>query len=64
MDVEKVNYGFMAVKVPANTECDIEFFYETPGLVAGVKISIVALGAYILYLSTVIVLRKRKIRKV
>ena len=64
VDVEKVNYGFMAVKVPANTECDIEFFYETPGLVAGVKISIVALCAYILYLSTVIVLRKRKIRKV
>ena len=52
VDIEKVNYGFMAVKVPANTECDIEFTYETPGLSTGVKISLCALLAYTLYISS------------
>ena len=57
VDVEKVNYGFMAVKVPANTECDVEFTYETPGFATGVKISLCALLAYFLYVTAVVVYR-------
>lgn len=29
-DVEKVDYGFMAVKIPKGEKCDIVFTYETP----------------------------------
>ena len=32
-DVEKVNYGFMAVKIPANTSCDIVFSLQNTGTV-------------------------------
>lgn len=37
-DVEKVNVGFMAVKVPAGTS-QIQFHYQTPGLKIGAIIS-------------------------
>ena len=50
----------MAVKVPANTECDIEFTYETPGLSTGVKISLCALLAYTLYITAVVIIRKKR----
>ncbi len=60
VEVEKVNCGFMAVKVPANTECDIVFNYETPGLAVGTTISLVALGAFAVYMTIIIVYRKRK----
>ncbi|MEE1318058.1 MAG: YfhO family protein, partial [Ruminococcus sp.] len=60
VDVEKVNYGFMAVKVPANTKCDIVFTYETPGFSQGVMISLCALGAFVIYLSIVIIYRRKK----
>lgn len=48
-DVEKVSYGFMAVKAEAG-ENKIEFRYETPGLKAGAAITlcgIVLLGFYL-----------------
>lgn len=60
VEVEKVNYGFMAVKVPANTKCDIVFTYETPGFSQGVMISLCALGAFVIYLSIVIIYRRKK----
>lgn len=63
VDIEKVNYGFMAVKVPANTECDIVFTYQTPGLATGIVISLVALGVFAVYMTIVIIYRKRKINK-
>lgn len=55
-DIEKVSYGFMAVKADAG-ENTIEFRYETPGLKIGIVISIIGLiclGAYI------VVFRKKK----
>lgn len=48
VDVEKVSYGFMAVKADAG-ENDIVFHYRTPGLTAGIWISvagIILLAAY------------------
>jgi uncharacterized membrane protein YfhO len=44
VDIEKVNVGFMAVKVPGNTESTIEFRYQTPFLKTG---CIIAAGAFI-----------------
>lgn len=55
-DVEKVNYGFMAVKASAG-ENKIEFRYETPGLRTGALISIVGI---ILLAAYIIIFRIRK----
>lgn len=64
VEIEKVNYGFMAVKVPANTECDIVFTYETPGFSQGATISLCALGAFAVYLTIVIIYRTKKRKKI
>lgn len=57
VEIEKVNYGFMAVRVPGYTDCEIEFTYETPGFSAGIKISLAALAAYLIFLAAVIIYR-------
>lgn len=62
-DIEEVNYGFMAVEIPALTDCSIEFTYETPGLKQGCMISLGALGALAVYsciLLTYSLLKKKK----
>lgn len=63
VDVEQVDYGFMAVEVPANTECTIVFTYETPGLATGCAISLVALCLIIGYATITIIYRATKKRK-
>ena len=67
VEVEKADYGFMAVKVPAKSSCDIVFKYRTPGLGLGIKITLCAAAAFALYMLVVLitavvkrVLRKRK----
>lgn len=63
VDVEKVDFGFMAVKIPSGEKCDVVFTYNTPGFNAGVTISLCALGAFVIYSALVItakILRKRK----
>ncbi len=47
--VEKVNKGFMAVKVSAGNSV-IRFDYETPGLLMGVKITVLAALILLLYI--------------
>lgn len=62
VDVERVNYGFTGVKIPADKHIKIEFHYQTPGLEQGIIISLSALAAYTLYMTGVIlyrVLRKK-----
>jgi len=51
-DIEKVNVGFMAVAVPANTESKIVFTYRTPGLMVGAAVTafgIVILALYLVF---------------
>jgi len=67
VEVEKADYGFMAVKVPAKSSCDIVFKYRTPGFDLGIKITLCAAAAFALYMLVVLitavvkrVLRKRK----
>ena len=60
VEIEKVNYGFMAVKVPGYTDCEIEFTYETPGLSAGIKISLCALVAFAVYVIVIIIYRRKR----
>ena len=53
--IEKVNVGFMAVRVPANTESTIRFNYTTPGLKAGALITV---GFLLLFVAYLILMRK------
>lgn len=50
VDIEKVNVGFMAVRVPANKTSTIVFRYSTPGLTQGAVISLISLVLFILYM--------------
>ncbi len=55
-EIEKVNSGFMAVKVPAGTS-EIRFEYVTPGLFTGIKITTVSAVILILYILVCSLLR-------
>lgn len=57
--IEKVNNGFMAVLVPKGTS-EIRFTYRTPGLKAGLLISAVSVGAFVIYMLIWLVLIKIK----
>ena len=59
--VEKVNYGFMAVKVPKGSS-EIVFTYETPGFKTGCVISLCAAAAFAAYIA-VLAAVKLKSRK-
>ncbi len=48
-EIEKVNVGFMAVKVPKGTS-EISFTYQTPGLISGLKITAVSAAVFLLYI--------------
>ena len=48
--IEKVNVGFMAVRVPAGS-AEIRFQYTTPGLIPGAVCSGVCLALFLLYLA-------------
>lgn len=55
VDIEKVNIGFMAVKVPAGTS-EIQFHYQTPGLKLGAIVTgcaVPLLVAYVLIMKKV-----------
>ena len=62
-DIEKVNNGLMAVYIPENTKCSIEFVYETPGLSAGILISVLSAAAFAVYILSIIIFRLIKKRK-
>lgn len=50
-EIYKADYGFMAVKVPANTESTIRFNYHTPGIIYGGFVSGLCLLLLIIYLA-------------
>ena len=50
VEIEKVNVGFMAVRVPANQTSTIRFNYKTPGLTTGAIISGVSVVIFIGYM--------------
>ena len=59
VDIEKVSFGFMAVRVPKG-ESKIVFTYETPGWKTGCVISICAAAGYAVYLGVLVFLRIKK----
>ncbi len=60
VDVEKVSYGFMAVRVPGNTKSSIVFTYETPGFSLGLKITVVSAIGFCVYIGIVVAFRLYK----
>lgn len=59
-EIEKVNIGFMAVKVDGHQISRISFTYTTPKLREGVIVSIAGAGLYIIYIAAFMILRRRK----
>ncbi|SDA14007.1 Uncharacterized membrane protein YfhO [Ruminococcus sp. YE71] len=58
-DIEKVNYGFMAVVVPAGDN-EIVFSYETAGLKTGVLMTISGTALLLIYVAAFYVTNKNK----
>lgn len=50
VEIEKVNIGFMAVKVDGHSTCQIKFVYKTPGLDIGIFLSIAGGIVFVLYM--------------
>ena len=62
-EIEKVNNGLMAVYIPANENCNIEFVYKTPGLSTGILISVISAAAFLVYILSINIFRYIKKRK-
>lgn len=58
-EIEEVNIGFMAVRVPGHKKSVIRFNYMTPGLIEGIIISASSLIVFLSYLIFVFKMRKR-----
>lgn len=58
-DIEKVNVGFMAVKVDGHRENTIEFRYKTPGLSTGINITLISLLAFMIYISLLFIFKNK-----
>ena len=59
-EIQVVNVGFMAVKVPAGSMSMIDFRYKTPGLLKGALVTAVAIVLYIIYI--VVSAKKKKLK--
>lgn len=59
VDIEKVNNGFMAVKISKGNN-KIIFYYTTPGLKSGIIMSILSLTSLLVYIFYNIILYKRR----
>lgn len=57
--IEKVNIGFMAVRVPANQISNIRFNYFTPGLKLGILISGISFAIFTIYIT----INKKRLKK-
>jgi len=57
-EIEKVNAGFMAVKVPEG-DSEIRFNYMTPGLEDGIKITAISAGVLLIYILVFVVYKKK-----
>ena len=49
-EIEKVNIGFMAVKIDGHKKSDIEFVYTTPMLKTGIIVSISGFILFLIYM--------------
>jgi uncharacterized membrane protein YfhO len=61
-EIEKVNVGFMAVKVPEGAS-DIRFNYTTPGLKLGALVTLGGIALFALYYVLVKRMDKKTVKK-
>lgn len=52
-EIMRANYGFMAVKVPANQTSTIRFDYHTPGILYGAFVSALCIVLLLIYLAAI-----------
>lgn len=62
VEIERVDYGFMAIRIPADKNCDITFTYQTPGFRLGTVISLCAAVLFAIYVTVTMVV-KRVVKK-
>ncbi len=59
VEVERVNAGFMAVKVGKGVS-EIRFNYVTPGLFGGLTITLISAGIFLIYIIVIVLMNKKK----
>ncbi|MDD5795416.1 MAG: YfhO family protein [Oscillospiraceae bacterium] len=59
-EIEKVDKGFMAVRVPGNTKSSIKFVYNQPGFTIGIIITVICGIIYFIYLVTIVIFKRIK----
>ena len=57
VEIEKADFGFMAIPIPANKNCEIRFTYRTPGFVTGTAISLAAAVMFAVYMVSLLLFR-------
>lgn len=57
VEIEKVDCGLMAIKVPGNQTSSIKFVYEQPGFTLGIIISIICGIIFLIYILLIVVFR-------
>ena len=56
----KADFGLMAIRLPAQTDCDIVFTYRTPGFKMGSVISLAALAGFAVYIAVVLLIKRKR----
>ncbi len=64
VEIEKVDNGFMAIRVPGNTVSDIKFVYRQPGFHTGIIITTICGIIFAIYLAITVTIRYLKKKKV
>ena len=59
VEIERVNVGFMAVKVDAGVS-EIRFNYNTPGLFGGLTVTLISAGIFLIYIIVIVLMNKKK----
>ena len=59
-EIFRADFGLMAIRLPAQTDCEIVFTYHTPGFRMGVILSLAALAGFIVYMTVVFLIKRKR----
>ena len=59
-EIFRADFGLMAIRLPAQTDCDIVFTYKTPGFKMGTLISLAALAGFAVYIAVVLLIKRKR----
>lgn len=63
VEVEKVDSGFMAIRIPGNSTSSIKFVYNQPGFAWGIIITVICGIIYFIYLGLIVLFKLIKRKK-